>query len=47
MSIGYTRRRTTLGGAVEGHLTTAILLLAGVAVVGVFLAFLGHLLALF
>lgn len=32
MSVGYQRRRTTLGGAIEGHLVTIVLLVAGVLV---------------
>ena len=38
LAIGYQRRRATLGGAWEGHLTTFILLVAGVIVVVLILA---------
>jgi hypothetical protein len=46
VAIGYQRRRTTLGGAVEGHAVTLMLLLGGIVAVVAILLLIAKALAL-
>ena len=39
LAVGYSRKRTTLGGAFEGHVTTMALLIGGIVLVIVFADF--------
>ena len=39
LAIGYQRKRTTLGGAWEGHITSLALLIGGIVVVVLFADF--------